>query len=183
VTERTQRGSRSRSRPLPARTYRGYSATLAPGPFPVRLTRGTTRPCERRSLASTELTYWCLPLPVCARLMPTCRTRCVAAGVSGCLVTVRVEQGGSSRVTFATASRPGPSLSRSVRGACTLPPVSFRLDSGRRRSRHWEDALRRACSAKVKLTRVTPVDPRAFAQSSAAPTIAFQLKVGGGCND
>ena len=35
------------SRTLPARTYRGESATLAPGPLSVRLARGTARPRKK----------------------------------------------------------------------------------------------------------------------------------------
>jgi hypothetical protein len=44
VKERSRGGHLSRSQTLPARTYRGESATLAPGPLSVRLARGTARP-------------------------------------------------------------------------------------------------------------------------------------------
>ena len=47
------------SRTLRARTYRGYSATLAPGPLPVRLTWSTALPCKRQRRASgTAPSLW-----------------------------------------------------------------------------------------------------------------------------
>jgi hypothetical protein len=98
VKERSRGGHLSRSQTLPARTYRGESATLAPGPLPVRLARGTARPRKRLRRASTSPTpsLQTFSSSVYPQVSLTCRHWLVASGVGGRLIAIRVEQGGSS---------------------------------------------------------------------------------------